>query len=104
MVSLSRRIQVNQKRLANAHRICGTCTGSEPTEPIKCESLDCPWLFSRKRAENKAEFLEAVQELLDDLDHGIVTGTLYEDVSEDEDRCMPPAEDDSDYCSITPDP
>lgn len=104
MVNLSHRIKVNQKRLANAHRICATCTGSEPTEPIKCESLDCPWLFSRKRAENQGEFLVAVQELLDDLDYGIEMGTLYEDVSADEDERMWTAEDDSNYCPTTPDP
>jgi len=102
MVNLSHLIQVNQRRLANAHRICGTCTGSGPTEPIKCESLDCPWLFSRKRAENKGDFLVAVQRLLNDLNYGMETGTLYEDVSEDGDERMSIARDDNDYGFTTP--
>lgn len=55
----------------NAHRICTTCTGTVPGEPIRCESLDCQWLYSRKRAESKREFLAVVEELLDDLDNGV---------------------------------
>lgn len=104
MVNISHRIQANQKRLANAHRICGACTGSEPTEPIKCESLDCPWLFSRKRAENKGELLVALQELLDSVDYNIETGMRHEDASESEDEHMLIAEDDSSLRSATPDP
>jgi DNA polymerase zeta len=102
MANLSHRIQVNQKRLTNAHRVCSTCTRSEPTEPIKCESLDCPWLFSRKRAENQEEFLAAVQELLDNLDYGIETGTLYEEVQTDGDERTLTDEDDGNHYFRTP--
>lgn len=102
MVNLSHRIQANQKRLANAHRICGTCTGSEPTEPIKCESLDCPWLFSRKRAENKEELLVALQDLLDNMDYSMGTGTLHEDASKSEDEHTVITGDDSGVHSTTP--
>lgn len=70
MARLSARIQSNENRLIGAHRICTTCTGSEPGEPIRCESLDCSWLYSRKRAEHKQEFLEIIEELLEDLEVG----------------------------------
>ena len=54
-------------RLMNAHRVCVACTGGEPSDPVRCESTDCPWLYSRKRAENKTEGLEMIEDLLDDL-------------------------------------
>jgi len=51
----------------DAHRVCATCTGCELSDPIRCESIDCPWLYTRKRAENKTEGLEMIEDLLDDL-------------------------------------
>jgi DNA polymerase zeta len=102
MANLARRIQANQKRLTNAHRICGTCVGAEPDEPIRCESLDCPWLYARKRGESKAEFLAVVQELLNDFNDGLETGTLYEDIYEDEE--MLTVDDDGQHRFTTPEP
>jgi DNA polymerase zeta len=78
IANLTSRIQANERRLANAHRICVTCTGSGPGDEIRCESLDCPWLYSRKRAESKGEFLAAIQELLDELNERVETNTLIE--------------------------
>ncbi|KAF5370238.1 hypothetical protein D9615_010070 [Tricholomella constricta] len=73
IAALSSRIQVNEKHLMNSHRICTTCTGSVPGEPIQCESFDCPWLFSRKRAENKQDFMTIVKEILEDVNDNAET-------------------------------
>lgn len=37
-------------------------------EPIECLNTDCPWLYERKKAERKSEFLEGVCTLMEDLD------------------------------------
>ncbi|KAF8078614.1 hypothetical protein FPV67DRAFT_1465830 [Lyophyllum atratum] len=87
IAKLSSRIQANERRLLNAHRICTTCTGSVPGEPIKCESLDCPWLFSRKRAENKDDFLQIVKEIIEDVN---------EDAETDEDDYSTESDDEED--------
>ncbi|KAG6851054.1 hypothetical protein H0H93_002946 [Arthromyces matolae] len=64
---LRERVQASEKRIKNAHQICATCCNSAPNEPIYCESLDCSWMFSRKREQNKNGFLEIVKEVIDDL-------------------------------------
>jgi DNA polymerase zeta len=68
VAKLSSHIRNNELRLINAHRVCTTCTGTGPDQPIECESLDCPWLYFRKRAENKSIALETIEELLWDVD------------------------------------
>jgi DNA polymerase zeta len=37
-------------------------------EPIECINIDCPWLFDRKKAERKAEFLEGLEGIMEDLE------------------------------------
>lgn len=78
IANLTSRIQVNERRLSNLQRICATCTGSGPGEEIRCESIDCPVLFSRIRTEGKGEFLGAIQELVEELNERVETNTLIE--------------------------
>ena len=66
--NLGFRIRAREERLANAHRICGTCTSSSPEDPILCESLDCPWFFSRRKAEEAMDLVPILAELSDDLE------------------------------------
>lgn len=37
-----------------------SCTGSSQVEAIKCESLDCPWLYARDKAEEDLDALQGV--------------------------------------------
>ncbi|THV04942.1 hypothetical protein K435DRAFT_961659 [Dendrothele bispora CBS 962.96] len=67
LTGLLNRVKHDENRLKDAHRVCATCTSTSLGEPIHCESLDCPWLFARKKSDKKIEFLEAIQELLQDL-------------------------------------
>jgi DNA polymerase zeta len=64
---LLRRISKGENRLLNTQRICESFTGSAPSEPIRCESVDCGWLFERKKAERKAETLVALRELVNNM-------------------------------------
>ena len=66
--NLGFRIRAREERLANAHRICGTCTNSSPEDPIQCESLDCPWFYSRRKAEESMDLVPILAELSDDLE------------------------------------
>lgn len=66
--NLGYRIRTREERSANAHRICVTCTGSSPGQPIQCESLDCPWFYSRRNAEEAMDLASTFAELSDDLE------------------------------------
>lgn len=59
-----------EQRMLTAHEICATCAGLAPGEPVDCESLDCAWLYTRKKAEQKLEEIESMDILVDELDSG----------------------------------
>lgn len=56
-----------EHRLLTAHGICATCAGTAPGEPVECISLDCPWLYARKKAEARVETVETMDILVDEL-------------------------------------
>ncbi|KAI0361627.1 hypothetical protein OH77DRAFT_1546215 [Trametes cingulata] len=62
------RVQGTETRLKDVHLVCGSCCGTAPAEPVQCESLDCPWLYERKKLESKAEALTTVHELIDEME------------------------------------
>lgn len=68
--NLGFRIRAREKRSVNAHRICVTCTSSSPEDPISCESLDCPWFYSRRKAEEAMNLAPIFAQLSDDLEKG----------------------------------
>ena len=70
MSELLSQVRIAENRLETAHRVCTMCTRSEPSEPVKCVSLDCPWLFQRKKVEQQAEDIEVLQELIQALELG----------------------------------
>jgi hypothetical protein len=37
---------------------------------VRCVSLDCPWLFQRKKVEQQTEDIEVLQELIQALELG----------------------------------
>ncbi|KAJ7783795.1 hypothetical protein DFH07DRAFT_997017, partial [Mycena maculata] len=69
--ALASKIRTGEQRLLDIHRICASCTQSPLTEPIKCESLDCSWLYARTKAEKKLDFLAALKTLFS-LPHNII--------------------------------
>ncbi|KAF9241374.1 hypothetical protein BU15DRAFT_87282 [Melanogaster broomeanus] len=66
--SLLRRLQKGEQKLLNTHHICASCTSTAFGEPIECMNIDCPWLYERKKAEQKTDFLEGLQTMIEDLD------------------------------------
>ena len=65
--------------MQNVHSVCMSCSAIPAAEPVRCESLDCPWLYERKKLENKAESMNAMQELVDEL----INLHMDEDASEE---------------------
>ncbi|KAJ7103524.1 hypothetical protein B0H15DRAFT_919277 [Mycena belliarum] len=58
------RIQMGERRLLDVHRVCASCTQAPLAEPVKCESLDCSWLYARIKVEKKLDFLVTLRSLL----------------------------------------
>jgi DNA polymerase zeta len=53
-------------------------------EPVRCVSLDCPWLFQRKKVEQQAEDIELLQELIVALELGDNTRLEGQENSDEE--------------------
>ncbi|KAG1749999.1 uncharacterized protein EDB91DRAFT_1309620 [Suillus paluster] len=66
--ALLEQIRKGESRLLDAQRVCASCTSSANAEPFECINIDCPWLFDRKKAERKTEFLEGLGGIIDDLE------------------------------------
>lgn len=66
--ALQGRLQEAQLRLTATHAVCVSCTGSSQAESIKCESLDCPWLYARDKAEEDLDALQGVLELTEAIE------------------------------------
>ncbi|GJE86113.1 DNA polymerase zeta catalytic subunit [Phanerochaete sordida] len=62
------KVHRTEQRLTDVHRVCASCAGTPQAEPVRCESLDCPWLFERKKLEHKAEGLQAIHGLVEELE------------------------------------
>ncbi|KAG1864196.1 hypothetical protein DFJ58DRAFT_680547 [Suillus subalutaceus] len=77
MPTLLDQIRKGEARLLDAQRVCSSCASTANAEPIECINIDCPWLFDRKKAERRAEFLEGLQEILEDLE---ISEDHYDDV------------------------
>lgn len=57
-----------ENRVLTAHEICITCAGTSPGEPVECISLDCPWLYARKKAEDKLKTIETMELIVNELE------------------------------------
>ncbi|KAL1679814.1 hypothetical protein EV122DRAFT_276721 [Schizophyllum commune] len=57
-------IRTHELRSMQIQTICASCSKTPQAESIACESLDCPWMYARKRADGKAEFLAALRHAL----------------------------------------
>ena len=68
MSNLRSRIRRREERLVDAHLVCATCTSSAPADAIHCISLDCPWFYTRRKAEAETDVIPALEELLEGLE------------------------------------
>lgn len=78
LANLESRIRTRQERVKNAHRVCVSCTNITASEPIHCESLDCQWFYTRRKAEARMELVPLLAEVSRDLEDAI------EEIEDDE--------------------
>jgi DNA polymerase zeta len=67
MFALLSRLHLSESRRADVQRLCASCSGSTPGEDIKCESIECPWMFQRHRVEAEVARLKGVRKLISEL-------------------------------------
>ncbi|KAK0502919.1 hypothetical protein EDD18DRAFT_1345761 [Armillaria luteobubalina] len=67
MSGVLNRINVIERRFTETQKVCASCAQIPGSEEIRCESLDCPWLFARKKAESKLNTLDTFRDLVHDL-------------------------------------
>ncbi|KAJ7492610.1 hypothetical protein FB451DRAFT_1022509 [Mycena latifolia] len=72
------KIQMGEKRLLDIHRTCASCAQMPLAEPVKCESLDCAWLYARTKADRKLDFLITLRSLLSESSSILAGDTLLE--------------------------
>ena len=76
IASLSSRLNRSERRLCNVHLVCASCSQLPAAESIHCVSLDCPWLFERRKVEHKAESLQLIRDIIDDLEADVAEGIV----------------------------
>ncbi|KAF8909030.1 hypothetical protein CPB84DRAFT_1813269 [Gymnopilus junonius] len=67
IANLGFRIRTREERLRNAHRVCASCTGAPISDGIQCESLDCQWFYTKRKAEAAIELVPTLAELIEEL-------------------------------------
>lgn len=60
-------LHANETRMRDVHLMCASCSSTPQSEPIQCESLDCPWLFERKRLENRIAAFDEITDILEEM-------------------------------------
>jgi DNA polymerase zeta len=69
-----------ERRLQDTRAVCSSCAGLTETDPIECISLDCPWLFARKKVERKMDFAIHLRELVSQIEDGIFSADSESDM------------------------
>ena len=67
MTKLATKLNSTEQKLKNVQSICADCSSVPLAEPISCESLDCPWLYERKKIQHRIDSLQLVTDIIDDL-------------------------------------
>ncbi|TFK77090.1 hypothetical protein BDN72DRAFT_890866 [Pluteus cervinus] len=89
LTSLSFRKKAEEKQLITAHQVCVNCTDSAPSEPIKCQSLDCPWFYARTRAESKTDMMVDIHHAVNALNEETLYGP--KEVKDDDEEIEGPS-------------
>ncbi|KAF9015170.1 hypothetical protein BDQ17DRAFT_1403881 [Cyathus striatus] len=61
-------VRINERRFRSAHQICVSCSGMVAGETVQCDSIDCPWLYARKRAERDIEAAAFMKDIIEDME------------------------------------
>ncbi len=91
LTSLSFRKKAEESQLITAHQICASCTDSAPSEPIKCQSLDCPWFYARASAESKMDMMVDIHHAVNALNEETLYGPKEVKNEDDDDDLEGPS-------------
>jgi len=62
-------LQRTDRKRQECQVICGSCSDAAPAEHMKCESLECEWLYERVKAEKEFERWQGHYGLVKELNH-----------------------------------
>ncbi|CUA77435.1 DNA polymerase zeta subunit [Rhizoctonia solani] len=62
--TLLEKVRKVERRVKGAQLLCAMCTESPASEPIMCESLDCPWAYARVKNAQKLENIKQIEALI----------------------------------------
>jgi DNA polymerase zeta len=48
--AITSHLQQADKKRHESQTVCGSCSDTPPAEQMKCESLECEWLYERVKA------------------------------------------------------
>jgi len=66
--TLQSRIRAVQNRAHTTQLLCASCSAAPAYEEIKCESLDCRWLFERFKVNRELESLESLNAVVKEVE------------------------------------
>ncbi|KAG8828876.1 DNA polymerase zeta [Serendipita sp. 401] len=65
--ALKTRTQKAEQHMRECQLICASCSGCAPVEEIRCESLECEWLYERVKARKEVQLCHDIPTVIDGL-------------------------------------
>ena len=62
LLSLRTRLNVEERKLLDLHKICQSCSGLSPLEDVTCDSKDCPIFYTRTKQKARLRMERAIVE------------------------------------------
>lgn len=72
MFSIMSHVQQAGKKRQECQIVCASCSDSAPAEEIKCESLECEWLYERVKAKKEFDKWREYQGLVSGLNQNAI--------------------------------
>lgn len=60
LLSLRTRLNVEERKLLDLHKICQSCSGLSPLDEVTCDSKDCPVFYTRTRQKTRFRMEKAI--------------------------------------------
>jgi len=76
-------VRAIEQSFINTQSVCRACTGCVPGELIECVSLDCPWMYARRKGEYRLESAVALETAAREVGYGHADDLLSIKIEED---------------------
>lgn len=64
---LKSRLHTAEQKRNECQIVCASCSGVAPADPIRCESLECEWLYSRVKYSKEVQKLAVIEQVIDEI-------------------------------------